>query len=103
MRWTRRRRLHARQCRERPSDVLRALLLALSTRRRVGDLMDRVPATRRLVRRFVAGTTADSALEGGARVNAQGKAGGITYLGEDDTTPRQGPAATAVYRRVAAA
>src|SRR5688500_20282210 len=83
MRWTRRRRLHARQCRERPSDVLRALLLALSTRRRVGDLMDRVPATRRLVRRFVAGTTADSALDVVARVNALGMAGAGAYLGEN--------------------
>jgi proline dehydrogenase len=76
------------------------LLLALSTRRRVGDLMDRVPATRRLVRRFVAGTTADSALDVVARVNAQGMAAAVTYLGENVSTPAQARAATLVYRDV---
>ncbi len=80
--------------------MLRALLLALSTRRRIGDLMDRVPATRRMVRRFVAGTTGDSALDVIARVNARGMAGAVTYLGENVTTPAQARAATAVYRDV---
>jgi proline dehydrogenase len=76
------------------------LLLALSTRRRIGDLMDRVPATRRLVRRFVAGTTAESALEVVARVNAQGMMGAVTYLGENVSTPAQARTATLVYRDV---
>lgn len=80
--------------------MLRALLLALSTRRRVGDLMDRVPATRRLVRRFVAGTSADSALDVVARVNARGMAGAVTYLGENVSTMAQAQAATLVYRDV---
>lgn len=80
--------------------MLRALLLALSTRRRIGDLMDRVPATRRLVRRFVAGTTADSALAVVERVNAAGMAGAVTYLGENVSTAAQARAATMVYRDV---
>lgn len=62
--------------------------------------MDRVPATRRLVRRFVAGTNAESALDVVARVNAQGMAGAITYLGENVSTPAQARAATLVYRDV---
>lgn len=77
--------------------TLRALLLALSTRRRIGDFMDRRPATRRLVRRFVAGTTADSALDVIARVNAQGMAGAVTYLGENVTTEAQAGRATQTY------
>jgi proline dehydrogenase len=76
------------------------LLLALSTRRRVGELLDRVPATRRLVRRFVAGTTVDSALEVVAGVNGQGMAAAITYLGENVSTTAQARAATLVYREV---
>src|SRR5688572_27515180 len=79
------------------ADVLRGLLLALSTRRRIGDLMDRVPATRRLVRRFVAGTTADGALDVVARVNAEGMAGAVTYLGENVSTVTHARAATRVY------
>ena len=80
--------------------MLRSLLLALSTRRRIGELMDRVPATHRLIRRFVAGTTPDSALEVVARVNAQGMTGAVTYLGENVSTRAQAQAATLVYRDV---
>jgi proline dehydrogenase len=82
------------------SDVLRSLLLALSTRRRIGDLLDRVPATRRMVRRFVAGTTLDSALDVVARVNGRGLMGALTYLGENVATPAQARAATLVYSEV---
>ena len=42
--------------------LLRTLLLKLSTRRRIGDSMDRLPAARRFVRRFVAGASAEDAL-----------------------------------------
>jgi hypothetical protein len=42
--------------------TLRALLQALSTRPKIGAAMDRLPLTRRLVRRFVAGKTAVEAL-----------------------------------------
>ncbi len=62
--------------------------------------MDRVPATRRLVRRFVAGTTADSALDVVARLNARGMTGAVTYLGENVSTVAQARAATRVYRDV---
>ena len=44
--------------------------------------MDRLGVTRRLVRRFVAGTTADDALAVVARLNGQGLKGAITFLGE---------------------
>lgn len=39
--------------------ILRSLLLGLSRRPRLGEAMERVPAARRFVRRFVAGTRHD--------------------------------------------
>lgn len=44
--------------------------------------MDRLGLTRRLVRRFVAGTTAAEALTVIARLNGQGLKGAVTFLGE---------------------
>jgi len=63
--------------------LLRSALLALSERRAIGEAMDRVGLTRRLVRRFVAGTTAEDALAVIARVNGQGLKGAVTFLGEN--------------------
>jgi len=62
--------------------LLRSALLALAERRAVGDAMDRLGLTRRLVRRFVAGTTAEDALTAVARLNAHGLKGAVTFLGE---------------------
>lgn len=76
---------------------LRALLLALSTRPRIGAWMDRGPATRRLVRRFVAGTSADEALAVIADLNARGLAGALTYLGENVRTSAEAAEAARVY------
>lgn len=66
--------------------ILRPLLLALSTRPRIGAWMDRLPVTRRFVRRFVAGTSADEALAVVAELNARGLLGAVTYLGENVRT-----------------
>ncbi|MBI4592647.1 MAG: proline dehydrogenase family protein [Candidatus Rokubacteria bacterium] len=66
--------------------MLRALLLALSTRPRIGEWMERLPAVRRFVRRFVAGTTSEEALEVIAGLNARGLLGAVTYLGENVRT-----------------
>lgn len=76
---------------------MRALLLALSTRPRIGTWMDRLPATRRLVRRFVAGTSADEALIVIADLNARGLVGALTYLGENVRTPAEAAEAAGVY------
>jgi proline dehydrogenase len=76
---------------------LRALLLALSTRPAIGARMDRLPATRRLVRRFVAGTSADEALAVIADLNRRGLAGAVTYLGENVRTPADAAEAARMY------
>ncbi|MGH7393678.1 MAG: proline dehydrogenase family protein [Candidatus Rokuibacteriota bacterium] len=77
--------------------TLRALLLALSTRPRLGQWMDRWPLTRRFVRRFVAGTTADEALAVVADLNARGLMGAVTYLGENVRTAAEAAHATDTY------
>jgi proline dehydrogenase len=76
---------------------LRALLLALSTRQQVGAWMDRWPATRRFVRRFVAGTTADEALAVIAELNGRDLWGAVTYLGENVRTPADAEQAAGMY------
>ncbi len=77
--------------------MMRAALLALSTRPAIGRLMERVPATRALVRRFVAGTTADDALGVLERLNGRGLSSAVTYLGENVAAPRDAEHATQTY------
>ncbi|HSE93424.1 MAG TPA: proline dehydrogenase family protein [Methylomirabilota bacterium] len=77
--------------------ISRALLLALSTRPRLGQWMDRLPLTRRFVRRFVAGTTADEALAVVADLNARGLLAAVTYLGENVRTAAEAVHATDTY------
>lgn len=76
---------------------LRTVLLALSTRPGIGRWMDRWPATRRLVRRFVAGPTAEEALAVIERLNAGGVMGAVTYLGENVLTAAEAGHAAQVY------
>ena len=66
--------------------ILRALFLKLSTYRRLGELMDRLPAARGVVRRFVAGTRAEDALGVITRLNDAGLLAAVTYLGENVAT-----------------
>lgn len=63
--------------------MLRAVLLRLSEERAIGRLLERLRLTRRLVRRFVAGTRAEDAFAVIERVNAEGLLAAITYLGEN--------------------
>ena len=77
--------------------LLRLALLALSERRAVGDTMDRLGVTRRLVRRFVAGPAAEDALGVIARLNREGLAGAVTYLGEHVASETAALAATQEY------
>ncbi|MBM3221612.1 MAG: proline dehydrogenase [Candidatus Rokubacteria bacterium] len=76
---------------------LRTLLLALSRRPKVGAAMDRLPLTRRFVRRFVAGETADDAFRVIGDVERRGLATAVTYLGENVVTPADAAQATKVY------
>ncbi len=77
--------------------MLRAVLLALSARPAIGRWMERLPATRRLVRRFVAGTSPDDALAVIADLGRRGLSGAVTYLGENVRTPAEARRAADVY------
>lgn len=77
--------------------VLRTLLLHLSERRAIGRALDRVRLTRRLVRRFVAGTSPEEAFAVIERVNAEGLLAAITYLGENVRNSAEARAAAEVY------
>lgn len=77
--------------------MLRTLLLRLSERRAVGRTLDRFQLTRRLVRRFVAGTTVGEAFAVIERVNAEGLLSAVTYLGENVRSPAEARAAAEVY------
>lgn len=59
--------------------------------------MDRVPAARRFVRRFVAGPTAADALAVVAALNAEGLETAVTYLGENVATPEDAAGAAGAY------
>ena len=77
--------------------LLRTLLLKLSTWRRIGDAMDRVPAARRFVRRFVAGESVADAFAVLERLEAQGLTSAVTYLGENVATPDDAAHAARTY------
>jgi proline dehydrogenase len=77
--------------------MLRALLLALSTRRSFGDVLERLPGARAFVRRFVAGTRAADALAVMERLRAQQLRMAVTYLGENVRTAHDAEAATGIY------
>jgi proline dehydrogenase len=77
--------------------VFRDALLRLSTKPAIGRGLERLPVSRRVVRRFVAGETAADALDVLERLEAHGLLTGVTYLGENVTTPKAAAAAADVY------
>ncbi|MBI2553180.1 MAG: proline dehydrogenase family protein [Candidatus Rokubacteria bacterium] len=77
--------------------MLRAFLLYLSNKPRLGRTLDRVPLTRRLVRRFVAGTTAEAAFPVIERLQVADLLSAITYLGENVLTEAAARRAADVY------
>lgn len=77
--------------------MMRAVLLALSTRPGLGRALDRLPLARRLVRRFVAGTELEDALAVIQRVHEGGLSTAITYLGENVASEAAARAAAAAY------
>ncbi len=80
--------------------MMRAALLALSARPGLGRALDRLPLTRRLVRRFVAGTELEDALTVIQRVNDGGLSTAVTYLGENVATEAAARAAAAAYLEI---
>jgi proline dehydrogenase len=77
--------------------MMRALLLALSSRPAIGRTLSRLAPTRRLVRRFVAGERLEDALEVVHRLNAAGLESALTYLGENVRSAEGAAAAAGVY------
>jgi proline dehydrogenase len=80
--------------------MLRSLLLRLSERGAIGGALDRFALTRRLVRRFVAGTTVEEAFAVIEGVTAKGCLAAITYLGENVKTPAEARVAADVYLEI---
>jgi proline dehydrogenase len=77
--------------------MLRSVLLRLSTRPAIGRALDRLPLSKRLVRRFVAGERAEDAVAVLARLDAEGYHSAVTYLGENVSTAKAARAAADVY------
>jgi len=69
--------------------MLRSVILAASRSHRVERLVETAPLTRDVVRRFVAGTTADDALRAARELVGDGLSVTIDHLGEDTLTPEQ--------------
>jgi proline dehydrogenase len=68
------------------------VILAAARSPRVERLVQTAPITRDVVRRFVAGTTLDHALQAGRALAAEGLALTLDRLGEDTRTPEQAQA-----------
>jgi proline dehydrogenase len=83
--------------RELPEQALRSTLLSLSRRPALGRLATRVPLTRSMVQRFVAGQTLDEALTALDRLAAGGRRTTVDILGESVETEAAASAAAAAY------
>jgi proline dehydrogenase len=77
--------------------AMRSVLLGLSHRRSIGRLATRLPFTRPLVARFVAGETLDAALRALGRIHDAGFGTTVDILGESVTSDADARAAVAAY------
>lgn len=80
-----------------PERGLRASLLALSHRRSLGRLATRIPLTRAMVARFVAGETFEAARPAIARLTSRGFATTVDVLGEAVASDEAARAAAGQY------
>jgi proline dehydrogenase len=80
--------------------AMRSTLLTLSHRRSLGALATKVPVTRPMVRRFVAGESLDEVLPAIARLGAQGMHTTVDVLGESVTHEKDARSAAARYLAV---
>jgi len=83
--------------RELPAHLLRMTFIWTSRRRSIGRLATRLPVTRRMVARFVAGETLDDVLATCERLHAAGYRTTVDVLGESVASPRQAEAASGRY------
>lgn len=77
--------------------LLRKPILALSNNNRVRDLTTRLPLTRDVVQRFVAGETTADAVRAVAQLRADGLQVTMDHLGENTTDTAQADATVAAY------
>jgi len=83
-----------------PERALRTFLLWLSRRRSLGRLATRLPVTRAMVARFVAGETLDEALAALEKLRAAGLRTTVDVLGEDVASTTDAEAAADEYLAV---
>jgi proline dehydrogenase len=76
---------------------LRRLLLYLSEKRQIRRLMEGMPLSRRMVRRFVAGERLEDALAVCRRLAAEGMLATLDHLGEDVTEEAAAEASARAY------
>src|SRR5690606_38259112 len=77
--------------------VVRATLIRAGQSRQLGELAGRLPPTRAVVRRFVAGDTLDDGLATVRALARSGRTATLDYLGEAVTDPAAATAAAEVY------
>jgi proline dehydrogenase len=80
--------------------MLRSVFLAAAGSSRVERLVESVPVSKGIVRRFVAGSTADDALRTSRGLVDDGLTVSLDYLGEDTLTPEQAVATKDTYLRL---
>lgn len=77
--------------------IMRTTLIALSKNKTLQDLIVRVPISRRMARRFVAGETLDDAIEAVKGLNRQGMSATLDHLGENVASEAEAFAAADEY------
>jgi proline dehydrogenase len=80
--------------------MLRTPLLAAARSRKIRALVEAVPATRSVVRRFVAGSEAADAVRVARELAADGRRITLDHLGEDTTDAAQASATVRAYEAV---
>ncbi|SEF34831.1 L-proline dehydrogenase [Amycolatopsis pretoriensis] len=80
--------------------MLRAPLLAAARSRKIRALVEAVPATRSVVRRFVAGSETADAVRVARELAADGRRTTLDHLGEDTTDAAQAASTVAAYEAV---
>ena len=80
--------------------MLRSVFLAAAGSSRLERLVESTPVAKRVVRRFVAGSTTDDALRASRELAGDGLAVSLDYLGEDTLTPEQALATRDAYLTV---
>jgi proline dehydrogenase len=80
--------------------VLRRVLLSMSRSRRVRHLVETAPVSRSVVARFVAGTTAEEAVEATRVLQGKGLLASLDHLGEDTLDLAQATATRDAYVRL---